>query len=143
MKSSDELRYDHEVLRGKLYLLEEHLPCLSIARPTLTSIVDSLSAWLLAHAQREERVFAARATERPIADMLPKLEASHDRQLSRLAILHELFMRSGPIAYDYILTAATALIQDFREQMIREEQECFPVIDRVPDEGAEQCVDLA
>lgn len=143
MHPSDELRDDHDVLRGKLYQLEEHLPCLSIARLTLVSIVDSLSAWLLAHAQREERVFAVRATERQIADLLAKLEAAHDRQLVRLAILHELFAHRGPIAYDRILTAATALIQDFREQMVQEEQECFPVIDWTPDEGAEQFVDLA
>jgi len=68
MEPCDELRYDHEVLRGKLYLLEEHLSCLSIARLTLLSITDSLSAWLLSHAEREERAFARRAHERPVAE---------------------------------------------------------------------------
>lgn len=143
MRTSDELRYDHEVLRGKLYQLEEHLPCLSIARLTLTSIVDSLSAWLLAHAEREERMFARRAHERPVVEVLQRLQEHHDRQLVRLAILHELLRRSAPHAYESVLTAAIGLIQEFRDQMTREEDECFPLIDQAPGEGAEHCADLA
>ena len=138
MPTTDELRYDHEVLRGKLFLLEEHLPCLCVARLTLLSIVNSLSAWLLLHTQREERAFAARATERPIADLLKQLEDAHDRQLSRLAVLHELIRRAGPDNYDYVLAATKALLQDFRQQMAQEELECFPALDRAPEEGAEQ-----
>lgn len=144
MQPSDELRYDHDVLRGKLYQLEEHLPCLSIARLTLSSVTDSLSAWLLAHAAREERLLASRALhEHPLTEMLARLQADHDHQLARLALLHRLLARSGPVAYEQVIIEASMLMQDLREHMTQEERECFPLIDQADDEEPAQFFGVA
>ena len=131
MKPSDELRYDHDVLRGKLYLLEEHLPCLSVARLTLSSITDSLSAWLQSHAEREERLFASQAVdhERPLATALLQLQANHDHALARLAVLHQLLACREPAAAEQAIIEASALTQELQEHMTQEERDYFPLID--------------
>jgi len=131
MKPSDELRYDHEVLRGKLFVLEEHLPSCHDCGCMLSRLTDSLAGCLRSHTEREERVFAALAWEqgRPAGEALQHVHDEHENQRTRLAILHELLTRAAPASEEQVASQASCLAKDLREHMAMEERQLFPIID--------------
>ena len=131
MKASDELRYDHEVLRAKLLSLELSLPASQARACTLSRLTDSLASCLRSHVEREEHLLAARALRygEPPAECLQHLHDEHENQRTRLAILHDLLTHPEPAAEDQIVTQASYLVKDLREHMVVEERRVFPVID--------------
>ena len=131
MKRTDELWYDHEVLRSKLALLEEYLPVRSYGLYTVTRLTDALAESLRSHVEREERMFAHLAPhgETELAGPIQHAHDDHDNERIRLAVLHGLLTRPEPVSDEQVTIQASYLIQDVRDHMAREEAELFPVIE--------------
>jgi hemerythrin-like domain-containing protein len=132
MKPSDELRYDHDVLRAKLSVLEEHLPSGHEGVFTLSRLTDSLASCLRSHTEREECLLATLAWQHgePPGESLQHLHDEHENQRARLAILHELLTQPEPASDEQVATQALYLVRDLREHMAQEEERCFPFIDQ-------------
>ena len=135
MKPSDGLRYDHDVLRAKLALLETYLPCGHACGCTLSRLADSLASCLRSHTEREERLLSARAWRHgaPTGASLQRLHDEHENHRTRLAILHELLVQPGPAADAQVAAQASSLVRDLREHMAKEER-LFPLMDQEPGE---------
>ena len=132
MRFSDELRYDHEVLRAKLCTLEAYLPSCRVCACTLSRLTDSLATCLRSHTEREERLLATLTGRQrpPLGEPLQHLHDAHENQRTRLAILHELLTTPEPASEEQIATHASHLVKDLREHMAVEERQFFPIIDR-------------
>ena len=132
MKTSDEFRYDHDVLRAKLCLLELYLPSYRDCACTVSRLTDSLASCLRSHTEREERILAVLAFEcgAPSKEFLEHLHDAHENQRMRLAILHELLTAPEPASEEQIAMHASYLVKDLREHMAVEERQLFPIIDR-------------
>lgn len=133
MKPSDELRYEHEVLRAQLALLEEWVPYFCVTPLSLRRLVLSLADHLRVHTEHEERRVAALrdgAQSLP-RDLLDRLQTDHVNQRTRLAVLHDLVSRDSAQAQEPLLTQAGGFIRDMREHLAAEEAQVFPLIDRL------------
>ncbi len=132
MEPTAELLYDHEVLRGKLALLEEHLPALPIAGFIMWRLTDSLAACLRSHTAREEHLLASLIPHRVSlpAEFVQRLLDEHENQRTRLAILHALLTEGRPDSEAQIRMQAGELIQELREHMVKEEIQLFPLMDQ-------------
>jgi iron-sulfur cluster repair protein YtfE (RIC family) len=133
MRPSDELRYDHEVLRGKLDLLEEELPSLPRLRVSVSKLTDSLASCLRSHAEREERLLAGVTSPRIDPFLNHPLQHVHDDHLNeriRLAVLHGLLAGEPSAPQGQVITQASDLIKELREHMAEEEACVFPLLDR-------------
>ena len=130
MKASDELRYDHEVLRAKLQSLELFCPSSHQCACVLSRLTDSLTSCLRSHAEREERLLAARMSRdgEPPPECLQQLHAEHEHQRSRFAMLRELF-QSERTSEDQLVTQASCVVRDLREHLAAEERQWFPLLD--------------
>jgi hemerythrin-like domain-containing protein len=132
MKPGEEFQYEHEVIRGKLALLEEQLPWVDDVCFSVAHLIDSLAAFLRCHTAKEERFFAGLHLPygSPQAEFVCRLQGEHENHRTRLAILHELLTQSGPAPMEQIAVQADYLIRDLREHMAFEEACLFPEIDR-------------
>ena len=138
MKPSDELRYEHEVLRAKLALLEEWVPYFCVTPLTLRRLVISLADHLRAHAEHEERCLGVLrgGASVPTQTLLDHLHDDHVNHRTRLAILHDLVSRDGAQAQEQLLIQAGAFIRALREHMAMEEAQLFPLLDEMEHEAA-------
>ena len=132
MDPAEDLRYEHEVLRGKLAMVEEFLPSFCDAPFLVAQLTDALAACWHAHTEREERLLDALMRHRyePPPVSLQRLHDEHENQRMRLAVLHTLITAGGAASGDQVATQAGYLIKELREHMAREEEEMFPVIGR-------------
>lgn len=131
MHASEELRYDHEVLRGKLMLLEERAPSVRECPCTFSRLTDSLATCLRSHTEREERLLAMSALRQgePQRVRLQHLHDEHENHRTRLAILHDLLSQPESASEEQIIAQASDLANDLREHMAREERQVFPLLD--------------
>lgn len=129
MQPSDELLYDHAVLRGKLALLEDYLPSAHDVPATLALLTDSLACCLRAHDAREEHLLEGLSVRprSPADAVIRRLHDEHDNQRIRLAILHELLTRPGGPPGDQAAAQAEYLIRDLRKHMA-EVEAIFPTL---------------
>lgn len=146
MQPTDELRYDHEVLRAKLALLEDDLPLLPALRVTVSRLTDSLATCLRAHTEREEQLLdrlGLQDSRRPLpADTLQHLHDAHENQRTHLAILHDLLTQPAPASDARIAAEAASFVEELRQHLTEEERTCFPAVEQEAP-GARDLVTLA
>ena len=125
------LQYDHEVLRGKLAILEDFLPALIAVPCTISRLTDSLATCWHAHTEREERLLDAlmRQQDTPPLSLIQQLHDEHENQRTRLAILHALLTDCTGASEEQVMAQAGELIRDLREHMAEEEAALFPLLE--------------
>ena len=131
MNPAADLWYDHEVLRGKLAILEDFLPALVGAPCTISRLTDSLATCWHAYIEREARLFdiAMRQQDEPPQALIQRLHDDHENQRTRLAILHALLTDCKAVSEEQVLAQAAELIRDLREHMVEEEAALFPLLE--------------
>ena len=130
MTASAELWYEHDLLRGKLALLEEWLPCLPDALHTVRRMAWSLASCLANHLEREEALLFDLWTEsRELsAASIQALLRDHRQYGARLTLLLELLSTTDG-SPELAPVHAQPLIKELREHMAKEEQRLFPALD--------------
>ena len=131
MNASDELRYDHDVLRAKLCLLELYLPSYRDCACTVSRLIDSFASCLRSHTEREERLLTvlALACGEPSQVCLERVHDAHENQRTQLAILHGLLSQPEPGEEGQVVVQFAYLAHNVREHLATEEQDLFPLID--------------
>ncbi|MBI2104103.1 MAG: hypothetical protein HYT90_00780 [Candidatus Omnitrophica bacterium] len=116
MSLAADVLYDHEVLRGKLALLEELLPSRYVAPYTVTRLVESIIAALRRHAEEGER--AAQALTPESAE---RVREEHRRLQARAALLLELVSPAAAIDEEHAVTHIRYFLSDLRRHLTEEE----------------------
>ena len=125
MTLAEYLQYDHEVLRGKLALLEELLPSSHAMPYTIARLTDTIVACLRRHIEEEEDLMALR---RPAE--APALRAVHRELLARAEILLELLDPCKAALFEpQTAVQAGYLIQDLRVHLAEEEIRTRPLFE--------------
>jgi len=108
--------YDHEVLRGKLALLEELLPSLRVAPYTITRLTESIIACLHRHIDAADLGDAAAPST-----SAPRWRDEHRELQTRASILLELIAPAGELAEQHALTHVGYFLADLRRHLREEE----------------------
>lgn len=148
MHSLERLKRDHELLRGKLTVLESALEVGQAAGFVLLQVVVALKQLLADHTPRERELLRA-ARQLPGTEGLSPVAMEHGEELVYLARISYLLSErpSPPIAA--MRPAVTLLARRLRERMQLQEVRLFPILERIPaapqfDEriGGIQCIVL-
>lgn len=135
MRLTEVLRSDHEVLRGKLTLLEGLLPLERAVYFPMREVTYSITRRLRCHLEKEEGLFAL-LRERKSAQFLPLTSAllgEHQDQRLTTTLLLDLLLKGSESPIDHIALCASHLIDGLRGHMAREEADIFPFVDRFVD----------
>lgn len=125
MSLAEYLQYDHEVLRGKLALLEELLPSLRAMPYTIARLTECIVCCLRRHIEEEEDLMAFR---RPAE--APALRTVHRELLARAEILLGLLdPNKAEILEPQTAVQAGYLIQDVRVHLAEEEIRTRPLFE--------------
>ena len=134
MRPTAELRNDHLVLRAKLELLEGLLPLATTTQFPIRELVYSISRRLRCHTEKEELLLAAlRDMCHPgrTAGAVNRLPDEHRDQRQTLDILEGLLAKGPACPTDPVMAYGSHLIDGLREHMAAEEEQLFPMVDRM------------
>ena len=126
-----ELWYEHDVLRGKLALVEARLACLPDGCYTLAQLIRGLLQALRHHTFHEEALLLSR--RRAFPDRFPsafaQLACDHRDDEARLRVLLDR-LEHGDCASDHALARqGRTLVSALREHLAVEETEFFPLFE--------------
>ena len=130
MPITETLRKDHQLLRKRLEFLEAAMQVAPEAQFALREMCWSLAHLLDAHIKREERVLA------PYYNRIGALiqhRASHDHADQRAVLrdVNALLLGGIKAPVSRVVPSLAQLIEELREHMAEEEQEVFPMVDRM------------
>lgn len=121
------LLYDHEVLRGKLALLEELLPSLRTTPYTIARLTESVVACLSRHSEEEGALAEARSPE-----CAQRLREAHRELQARAEILLELVSPTAESDDERAILHAGYLVHDLRRHLAEEEALASRMLEHPP-----------
>ena len=131
MMPSPKLHYEHDVLRGRLALIDEWVAYLPGARYTLAHIIQAVAARFDDHAEREEALlFGLHLGAQRLPAFVTELPDAHREYRARMAsLLTQLLARDEPLD-ERAAVLARDLASDLQEHLVQEETHLFPLLDR-------------
>ena len=120
------LLYDHEVLRGKLALLEELLPSLRTTPYTIARLTGSLVACLRRHSEEEEACAEACSPE-----SAQRLRDEHRELQARADLLLTLVSPTAELDEEQAILQAGYLVRDLRRHLAKEEALASRALDTI------------
>jgi iron-sulfur cluster repair protein YtfE (RIC family) len=129
MNAVERLRRDHQVLRGKLDVLEAALGLGPGVWFVLRELCFTLARQLADHIEREEWLIAA-SRQSLTPEIRAEMALEHNDEPQQLRTINELFLSESGYALDRIRPALTEAIARLRRHMAEEESGLFPLLDQ-------------
>lgn len=129
MDTIERVRRHHQILRGKLAVLESALRMGPEAWFVLRELCHSASRQLTEHIRQEEQLIAE-CQSGMSADMVDQLSLEHRRDLARLQTINHLFLEERSQSLGQIRPLLTQCIQRLSRHMEEEEAMVFPALEQ-------------
>ena len=133
MGATETLKRDHQILRAKLKLLEAAMQMLPESHFVLREMCWSLARMLETHIRREGEVLQP-YSNRIQALTQERMAQDHADQRLVLRDVNALLLGGIKAPISKVVPPLAQLIEELREHMAEEEQEVFPMVDRIADE---------
>jgi hemerythrin-like domain-containing protein len=135
MHVTEPLRNDHHILRANLKLLEAAMRMAPEANFVLREMCWSLARMLETHIQHEVEVLRL-YSNRIQALTQARMAEEHDEQRVVLRDVNAVLLGGINAPVSSVVPPLVELIEDLRAHMAQEEQEVFPMVDRLAEEQA-------
>jgi len=136
MSATESLRKDHQILRAKLKLLEAAMQMLPESNFVLRELCWSLARMLNEHIRHETDALQP-YRNRIQALTQERMAKDHADQQVILRDINALLLSGVKAPVNKVVPPLLHLIEELREHMEEEEQEVFPMVDRMTSEEAQ------
>ncbi len=130
MNAIERLKRDHAILRAKLNVLEAALSMGPQTWFVLREISHTLARQLRDHVKREEALIAE-CRDTLGASLVSCMQQEHRDESEHLRTINRLFLQTTGNRVEEVRPVLTTLIAGLRHHMEEEEQELFPMLERV------------